>query len=458
MVKKKKKINPIADVQEPEGIEISENLVEDTEKSVTENIEKTEEEAESTMAMVYCKNCKKEVDPYSTEKGWKCPACNKFVQSPDIKGRESLREVKASKDRPYELMSSRNIKFSGNEQAQAEMLIQAGVAKDFHDLAKKALNLLFIKEKLSKAFGGMDNTMELNKEPNPERTMKEIQQQEMMKAYIEGMRKGNQVDPMQMMMMMRQMENQDKGKSSSDNGFMNQLAMVQMMQTMMKPQGDSDLQKEIADLKHQMQMQQMMNQQAQMQQGNQSSQQFMQQMEQIRAERDKSIKEADIAAQQERDKNLQLAFDNRRIELENRLKAIEKDKKETGSGQLAIQRIKQLKEEIGAIKEMSHVLGNKEKGAGEYISETVTNVATQLQPAITKLIDQREQQRVMQQQMQQLPPEPVPVIEQPQNPGSVTESGIPVDTGQPSDMTETEQQISDQMSSMYKITPEKKVK
>ena len=466
MAKKTKKADQTAEIQESEGPEITENSVKETENPVTEitgiteNIENPEipvestgitgkQEPETTMAMVFCKNCKKEVDPYSTEKGWKCPECNKYVESPEIKGRETIREVKASKERPYELMSSRNIKFSGGELAQAEMLIQSGVAKDFHELAKKAFNLIFIKEKLKKAFGGMDNTMELNKEPNPERTMKQIQEQEMMKAYIEGMKKSGQTNPIELMMMMRQMENQDKGKSSGDNGFMNQLAMMQMMQAMAKPQGDSNLQKEIADLKHQMQMQQMMNQQAQMQQGNTSSQQFMQQMETIRSERDKSIKAAEIEAQQERDRNLQLAFDNRRIELESRLKSMEKEIEKTGGGKLAVENLKQMKDQITAVKEMSHVLGEREKGAGEYISETIGNVADKLGPSLMDIARQRQEQKMMQPPMPELPPEPAEVIEQPQNPGLVTESGIPVDTGQPSDMTVSEKQMADLKSDMY---------
>ena len=462
-----KKTNQTADLEESEGTEITENPVKETENPVTEITEMTENiknpddslksrensvdsteitensDDEIAMGMVYCKKCKKDVDPYSTEKGWRCPTCNKFVESPEMKKEgETLREVKPSKDRPYEITSSRNLRFSGNETAQAEMLIQSGVAKDFHDLAKKAFNLLFIKEKLNKAFGNQ-NTMELNqnREPNPERTMRQIQEQEMMKAYTENMKKGNQPNPMEMMMMLRQMENPDKGKSSDGNGFMNQLAMMQMMQAMTKPQGDYNLRGEIAELKHQMQMQQMMNQQAQTQQGNTSSQQFMQQMEQIRSERDKSIKAAEIEAQQERDKNLQLAFENRRVELESRLQGMEKELKDRGSGQVATQRIKQMKEEISAIKEMSHELGDTKKGAGEYISETVTNVASQLQPALTKFMEQKEQQKVMQQQMQQLPPEPIEQIQ--------TE---PL----PSDMTESEQQMSEQMSDMY-LQPPKKV-
>ncbi len=443
MAKKKKENDQIEDLQEPEGIEISENPTESMEKSMTETTEKKEnlEETETTMAMVHCKVCKKEVDPYSTEKGWKCPGCNKFVQSPEIKvGGETIREVKASKDRPYEITSARNIKFSGSELAQAEMLIQSGVAKDFHDLAKKAFNLIFIKEKLNKAFNVGDNTMELNKEPDPQKTMKQIQEQKLMEAYIKNMDSGNKMDPMSMMMIMRQMENLDKGKSSDGNGFMDKMLEIQLMKSVMGGQDSqtSAVQKELAELKSQMQLQQMMNQQTQMQQGSNSSQNFMQQMEKIRAERDKSIKAAEISAQQERDKNLQLAFDNRKIALESRLQAMEKEMKEKSGGQFATQRIVQMKDEIKAIKEMSKELGDKEKSTGEVFGETMGNIAEKAMPVLQTLLEQKkaQQTQIPQQAMpEQFPPE---VIEQ-----------APPNLEPSSDMTETEQQMSNQMSDMY---------
>jgi len=412
-------------------------------KKTKEN--KRTEKPEETQGLVECKHCKNLIEPFydGSINRWRCPDCNKMVSSPFTSSSEMIAETKPQKGQPYQILSSRNIKFSGNELAQAEMLIESGVAKNFNDLAKKAFNILFLKEKVNKAFGVGSNAMELNesKQDDTSEIIDRSLKQQLLQAQIDNMKKGGQQgqtsDPLSTMMLMRMMENQDKGKSGGDNGFMNQLMMMQM-QAMAKPQTDSNLRGEIAELKHQMQMQQMMNQQAQMQQGNTSSQQFMQQMEAIRAERDKEIKAAEIMAQQERDKNLSLAFDNRRIELESRLQGMEKELKERGSGQVATQRIKQMKEEIAAIKEMSQELGESKKGAGEYISETVTNVASQLQPALTKYMEQKEQQRSMQQQMQQLPPEPSPIEHPIQNPEP-----------QPSDMTESERQMAEQNYDMY---------
>ncbi len=422
--------------------------------------------------MAYCKKCKKEIEPELHGNKFLCPDCHKFVKvEEDEKAEPQVTVIekpeKSKKKEPEEIqegpqkliVAPKTIKYDASDLHMGEILINIGFAKDLNDLTRKNMKLAFSLMNMG-ALGKQVNAMESNenkKEDANEMIDKSLKQQ-LLQAQIENMSKGGDqkgTDPLSTMMLMRMMENQEKGKSSGDNGFMNNMMWMQMMQSMAKPQTDSSLKGEIAELKHQMQMQQMMNQQAQTQQGNQSSQQFMQQMESIRADRDKSIKEAEIVAQQEKDKNLQLAFENRRIELESRLKAMEREMKETGGGKMATQRLQQMKEDINAVKEMSGLIGNKEKGAGEYISETVANVATTLQPALTKLIEQKEQQKAMQQQTQQFPPEPTTpmpaeaygaVEEATQNPGP-----------QPSDMTQTEQDISNQMEEMYLKPSGKKV-
>jgi len=418
--------------------------------------------------MAYCKFCEKEIEPIIKGNRYYCPDCSKYVkvdkgerEEPQVSEAEESNEENEEKPErekkhykkkePEEIqegpskliIAPKTIKYDASDLHMGEILINLGFAKDLNDLARKNMKLAYSLLNMG-AIGKQVNAMELNESKKQDDTSEIIDKslkQQLLQAQIDNMKKGGQqgqvADPLSTMMLMRMMENQDKGKSSGDNGFMNQLMMMQM-QAMAKPHEDSNLRGEIAELKHQMQMQQMMNQQSQMQQGNTSSQQFMQKMEAIRAERDKEIKAAEIMAQQERDKNLSLAFDNRRIELESKLNEMKKEMQQTGSGQLATQRIKQMKEEISAIKEMSRELGGKEKSAGEYIGETISNVAGQLQPAMTKYIEQREQQRVMQQQIPRLPPE-AEIIEQPM------QNHEP----QPSDMTETEQQMADQMSDMY---------
>jgi len=420
--RKSKKIIQKVDLNEPQEVTNNKSTINESESK-----EIITDESDVIEGLVHCKYCKDNVEPYPDGKNWRCPECNKYVQSPVMKkGVENLKEVKASKDHEHQIISSRNIKFNGSELAEAEMLLNAGVAKDFNDLAKKAFNVLFLKEKLNEAFGKDKNKMETNNEPNPERTMKQIQEQEMMKAYIEGMRKGNQTDPMATMMMMRMMENQGKGKDSGSNGFMDKILEMKMMQMMMGENNSetANLKNQLAELKHDMQMQQILSQQQQQQQGSQSSQEFMKQMEAIRAERDQAIKKAEVDAQKERDRNLELAFENRKSELENRLKNLENEKQKN-SGTLSTQRIKDMKDEIAAIKEMSSVLGNKEKGTGEMLLENLGPVAEKVIPALMEMGQRKQQQQFY--QPQQLPPElqPQPIQET------------------SSEMTPSEQQMSD---------------
>jgi len=445
--------------------ELKEEIVKAKSDEIKTEEPKTEE-LDIVEGMVYCKNCKEEVEPYPVEHNrWRCPSCQKYTQSPDMTGKdtEQLKEVKPSKDRPYEIVSSRNIKFSGNELAQAEMLIESGVAKNFGDLAKKAFNILFLKEKVNKAFGTDINKMELNKKPNPEmttkepdpgRALKQIQEGELYQAQIDNMKKGGSTDDtseiidksQKQQLVQAQIDNMKKG--GSQQGGLDPLSIMMVMKMMdpVKPQADVALQREVADLKQQMQMQQMLNQhqqqQQQQQQGQQSSQQFMQEIEKIRSERDRSIKQAEIATQKERDKNLQLAFENRRIDLENKLKAIEKETKGKGSGQITTQRVKEMTEEIAAIKEFFALIGDREKGTGEMIVQGLGNIADKAGPAFIELLKQRKEQATIPQQLpppaEQLPPQvlkpPTPNLDEP----------LP-----PSDMTATEKEMSDQMSDMY---------
>lgn len=441
---KSKKIEQKVDLQEPQEIMEDKSTVDTT------------EEPEIEEGMVYCKSCKKEIEPYPADNNkWRCPDCNKYTQSPDMKGKsvEILKETKPSKDRPYEIHSSRNIKFSGNELAQAEMLIASGVANNFNDLAKKAFNILFLKEKVSKAFGGDTNKME-NQEPNPKRTMAQIQEQEMMKAYIEGMKKSGQSDPMMTMMMMKMLENKDKGVDSGNNGFMKDLMQMQMMKMMSG--GDNQqanaLQKEIADLKQNMQMSQLMGQQQQTQQGSQAQQEYLMKMENIRAERDKDLKRIEVEAQKQKDKNLQLVFETKVGEIQREMqRAIEEANRKGGKADLT-----SFKDQLTMIKELNNMVGEREKGAGEYISETISNVAGQLQPALTNYMQQQQQRQMQPQTMQQfpMPEQPEQPQELPQEAPIYEEPEFPMPNA---DMSASEQNMSNVMESIY-ITPQKEKK
>ncbi len=442
MVKKKKEIEQKEDLQEPQEI------MDDNEPKSEET---TKEDSEIVEGMVMCKSCKKDIEPYPVDHNrWRCPECNKYTRSPDMKGKEidNLKEVKPSKDRPYEILSSRNIKFSGNELAQAEMLIQSGVASNFNDLAKKAFNILFLKEKVNKAFGIDRNIMETNQEPNPERTMKQIQEQEMMKGYIESMKKGSQ-DPIMTMMMMRMMDNQNKGKDAGDNGFMKELMQMQMMK--MFSGGDNQqanaLQREIADLKQNMQVAQLMNQQQQTKQGTQMSQDYIAKMEKIKADRDTEMKKIELEAQEQRDKNMQYVFETKVGEIQKEMQRVTEDAKRKGEKA----DLSSFRDQLNMVKELSVLVGDKEKGTGEMIMESLGSVAEKVAPALIQLGQQKQQQQMMPQQIppqaEQLPPG--------QNPQELPPEQ-PKPEPNPHGLTPTEQEMSNTMSDMYIHKKDKK--
>lgn len=466
MVKKNKKSKvKTSEVEQKPDLEEPQNPMESTmgvDVSNQDNIdglkpEKSHgEHSEGVEGMVTCKSCKEDVEPYATDDNkWRCPQCNKYITSPNMKGKgiESLKEVKPSKDRPYEILSARNIKFSGNELAQAEMLISSGVANNFNDLAKKAFNILFLREKVDKAFRG-ENNME-NQKPNPKETMAQIQEQEMMKAYIDSMKKGDSADPMMTMMMMKMLENQNKGVDSGSNGFMKDLMQMQMMKMMSggDNQQSNALQRELTDLKQNMQVTQLMSQQNQTQQGSQMNQEYLTKMENIRAERDKDLKKMEVNAQIQRDKNMQLVFETKVKEIQNEMqRATEEAKSKGGKADLT-----SFKDQLSMVKELSGMVGEREKGAGEYISETITNVAGQLQPAITNYM-QQQQQKQMQPQYAQAPPmAEQPPQEAPGNPAPAPEYVEPEFPMPESDMSSTEHQMSDVMSSIYINPPKEKI-
>ncbi len=442
---KSKEIEKKVDLQNPQ-----ENISDSSKDNEEKLKEIKTEESDVVEGMVYCKNCKGEVEPYPAgHNRWRCPGCQKYTQSPvmDESNKENVKEIKSSKDRPYQILSSRNTKFSGSELAQAEMLIESGVAKDFNDLARKAFNLLFLKEKLNKAFGIDTNKMELNENnpkeenvPDPKRTMKELQEQKMMENYITGMKgnpsdtlkqlqeqklvesyiknmdKGEQMDPIQMMMVMRMMENQGTGK---ENGFMDKMMQIQMMKSMQGGNQDSGVSRELADLKSQIAMNQLL------QQANQKNAPTMQEnmasLEKIRADRDVRIKQAEMEAQKYRDQSLKATMDSKLQELERQIDVA----KQTG-GTLGAQRINEMKEEFKAIREMSAMLGDKEKGTGEAMMESIGTIAEKALPSLIELGKQKRQQPIAptyQQPQEFLPSQGQPILSQgtptPQSPDKV---------------------------------------
>lgn len=411
--------------------------------------------------MAHCKFCDKEVEPIIKGNRYYCPDCNKYVKmTKEEKSEPQVTEIPQSQEEEPEerepkhykkkepevvqeggtklIITPKTVKYDAADLHMGEILIDHGFAKDLNDLSRKNMKLAFSLMNMG-AVGKQFNTMESNQEPDPKRTMKEIQEQEMMKAYIDGMKKGDSTDPMMTMMMMRMFENQSKGRDSKDNNFMDKMMQLQMMKSMSG--GDNQqanaLQRELADMKHQQSLYQALAQQQQTQQGNQMSQEFMAKMETIRADRDKEMKKIETEAQKQRDANVQLIFDTKLQEIQSEMKRVSEEAKR--KGQKAD--LSSFKEQFNTVKELSAMMGDKDKGAGEYIADTIGKVGEQVGPALMEFAKQKREQQAM--QPAQMPPEaPEELQEVPEQPQEMTLPPNP-------ELTPSEQEMANTMEDMY---------
>ena len=384
--------------------------------------------------MAYCKHCDKEIEPLRDGKRHRCPDCHLYVKvSEDEKSEPLVEEIKDEIEQEEELPktpgrpkkdqiimegtkkllpTSKTISYDAADLHMGEILINLGYAKDLNDLTRKNMKLAFSLMNMGAVGKQMNNQMELNENnpvgdqnPDPKKTMKELQEQKMMENYITGMKgspsdtlkqlqeqklvesyiknmdKGEQMDPIQMMMVMRMMENQGTGK---ENGFMDKMMQIQMMKSMQGGNQDSTVSRELADLKNQMAMNQLL--QSANQKNAPTLQEQMTSLEKIRADRDVKIKEAEVNAQTYRDQALKATMDAKLQEMERQIEVA----RQTG-GTLGAQRINEMKEEFKAIREMSAMLGDKEKGTGEAMMEGLGNVAEKALPALIELGKQKQQ-------------------------------------------------------------------
>ena len=173
--------------------------------------------------MIYCKHCKKEIEPVFKHHNWKCPICNKFIAMSEKREKPQVLE-----SRPVKGMdNTKIIKLNRENFELGELIIKSGMAKDFSDLVKKSISLLgrsILLDTQNKVLDGhsilpdtQNKVLESNREPNPERTMKQIQEKELMKTYIDMIKNSNsnnnKFDPLSAMMMMRMMnKNKDEGR------------------------------------------------------------------------------------------------------------------------------------------------------------------------------------------------------------------------------------------------------
>lgn len=416
---------------------------------------KEEAEQEIKINPVFCKHCQKKVIPLFKDGRWRCPDCNLYVKS--LTPKSVVKEDITKKD--VKLSSQRNINLGGQELATAEVLINAGLAENFNDLVRKGIEVMYRSSRLpfGQQLKNQEDKMEKD-EPNPQRTrkelqedlmlkawadqmkgnpmdsLKELQQQRLLDSYIKSMNTGNQTDPLQMMMVMRMMDNQGnqgKGKEK-ENGFMDKLLEIQMFKSITGGNQDNSWQREIADLKNTIAMNQVL--QAAQQKNSPSLQDQMLALEKIRAERDVSVKAAEMNAQSQRDLTLKTIMESKMAEL---ARGIE-EAKQGGGG------IDDLVDKMVAVKKVSEMMaGGKEKGTGEMILEGLGKIA----PPLIELGKQRMQQMGQQMMMQQNPPAQNPPMQNqefPQEPEQFPEQQFP-----PQPEMSLQQQMDETMTDMY---------
>ena len=253
--------------EEKQVIEQEEESVEEEAKEEAADSEPQEAKEPSEVIVregnpVLCNHCQKKVIPVFKHGRWKCPDCHLFVASPNskiTKSKGQLGEVRTGKD--FRLSSSRYVSLSGGELATAESLINAGFAENFNDLIRKSLSLLGQQARSPYTQLNLNNQngeQMKQEEPDPKRTLKQIQEGELIQAQIDKMKKGgtmentgeiidkslrqqllqaqiesmkgkaggNSTDPLTTMMLMRYMENAEKGKDHKGNGFMDKLMEI----------------------------------------------------------------------------------------------------------------------------------------------------------------------------------------------------------------------------------------
>lgn len=440
----------------------------------------------------------------------KCPKCGKEVKKQGLAAHIRIKHeggivIKQAKpEAPLEvppeikstIIASKNINYTGEDLGMADILIKAGYAQDLDELAHKNLRLANslinfqggknmenpkeetfediekmrdrnmvrkFKEHERKAMEeelDMENPKEKQEETfediekmkdrNIIRKFKELQVKAMEEELEDKKQSKSEVKPEidDEEKIIKQMERQIRIKTMKKALDEGEFSLGKMMEMRMMDRmfGDNTgkssevqaLQNQLNSLQQQMQQERLVaSQQLQNerviqkieQMGSQQPGMTAQDVLTFTSDKDRAVKEIGLQLQMQQEK----ATGEKLAQLQQQIIQAQQ------GGGLTTQRIQAFNEELKAIKSMAAEFGDKPKGAGEYISETITNIATQLQPALTKMIDQKQQQ-------QQFPPYPQ---EFPLQPPQEFPQEMPQEYPHQSDLTSSEQQISDTMSDMY---------
>lgn len=423
----------------------------------------------------WCPNCKEYIEPVGKKKN-QCPECGTFAakyspeDEPDEEKKAKREKKTKKKGKEYKMSSTKPINLSGKDAATAEVLINAGFAKNFSDLVRKGVNLVYsqahmpFQQQLNSGGNSemgnpnprkkMEELQEQNmldtyidnmrktKQGNPSQTLKDLQEQKLIENYIKNMNKEGQTgqtDPFQFLMLKQMMGNNEAPK----NNFTDDLMKIQMLKSLggSGNQETASLQKEIADLKSNMQMQQLVSQMEGKQNKPDQFKEYMTAISKINADRDAKIREVEAQRDQQQNETLKTQMD---LKLKELGKAVQETRQQGGS--LGSQRVAQLKEEISAIKDMATALGERKEGTGEMVMNSLGKVAENVTPALVEMGKQRQlAQQSAQIPEQQSPPNPE-IQTNPPNPGKAQSSS---EQTIKSEMTDSEKNLSQTMNDMY---------
>ncbi len=356
---------------------------------------------------VECEPCNHRFE--SREAKPKCGKCGSFevreLKVEQIRKREGGKEI--------ELKAPASVTLSGQEMALAEVMINAGMAKNMSELLKKSLRVTAGMSNLNPLLGGgiMGNLNTEKKEPtSPEQVIKNAQATEATQISLDQMKerlkKGESFDSKELMDMiktrqaMKMLENMDKEGDSGMKDMFSIMLLQSMTQNKSNNNGDGEVVKAINELKESIKEKSHEEKITALTNTVENKFATMEgKLARPGGEDIKALKEAMIEIEKIREKgradlektkaNVNTEIEKRKqVELDHKLKETERKIAEIagssqGTGGIKKSDISEIKETISAVKELSKELGGEKKtgkDAGEVVSEIIGKTIENITP------------------------------------------------------------------------------
>jgi len=433
--------------------------------------------------MAYCKFCDKEVEAVLKKNRYYCPDCNKYVKmtkeeksEPLVKQIPQPKEPEITKEEPSKSISTKKtVDYDASDLHIGQILIDMGYAKDLGDLTRKNMKLAFSLMNMG-SLGKQFNTMELNKEQTKEETFEDIdkmKEKDIVRRYkelqvrrmekeIDGGKSGQKmsedklIESMEKQMRIKTLKEALKG-GDEDGLNMDKMFKYKMMGNMFGNPGKSSesqafqaLQTQLNSLKDQLQNERNLAQQKLQNEtvihklaefGNQKGM-TAQDVLAFATDKQSVVKAAESEIQKQKEQTHKAELETLKAEQDLKLKELEKEMEKVKSGNKSD--LKGFIEKFKEVKQISAEIGDREKGTGEMVMESLGNVAEKVGPALVEFAKQKQQPVYQspppaEQLPQELPPEQ------------------PNPEPNPLGLTPSEQDMSNTMESIY-LTPSEKKK